>query len=159
MGKTIVVYYSKDGNTKAAAEKIAEKTGADICMICVDRSYDSDDWKAWDEAAKELKEENMPSITSELPDLGSYDTVLIGGPVWGRSVSNAVRVYLNQTDFTGKKVSAFWTFYDHAENYDQTMKGNVKNGTYIGGLPLPRSITGDKTRFAAAIESWIKTFI
>ena len=35
-GKNIVVYFSASGNTKAAAEKIAELTGADLLKIVLE---------------------------------------------------------------------------------------------------------------------------
>lgn len=159
MGKTLVIFYSKDGNTKKAAEKIAEATSADLYEIKIDRTYNSDDWKAADEAMAEMSSGNMPSILGTLPDLSVYDTVLIGGPVWRQSVSNAIRVYLEQSNLADKKVkvSAFWTFYDHDENYDSTMKELVKGGSYVKGLSLPRSVTGNTAIFDASVSAWLKT--
>ena len=41
--KTLVVYFSATGNTKAVAEKIAELTGADIYEIVLAEPYTADD--------------------------------------------------------------------------------------------------------------------
>ena len=38
-GKSIVVYFSASGNTKAAAEKIAELTGSDLMEIVPEEKY------------------------------------------------------------------------------------------------------------------------
>ena len=38
-GKSIVVYFSASGNTRAAAEKIAELTGSDLMEIVPEEKY------------------------------------------------------------------------------------------------------------------------
>ena len=154
----LVVYYSQSGNTRAIAERIVDETGADLYEIKIDRTYSDDMWDAWDEVQAELESGDLPNITEELPDLTPYDTILIGGPVWGRTISNPILVYMNQTDFTGKTVSAFWTFYSHDENYDSTMRELAASGNYVEGLSLPRSVTGDEASLNEAIETWLASF-
>ena len=62
-----------------------------------------------------------------------------------------------EVDFTGKKMSAFWTFYDHDEKVDSDMRDCLKGANYVKGLPLPRSLTSDKAKTSEAMDQWIQT--
>lgn len=158
MNKTLIIYYSQSGQTKRMAQLIqAHMPGADICEIKVKREYAPDMWKANDQAQEELRTGNMPEIITPLPDMSKYDTILIGGPVWGMTLSNPIVVLMPQLNLKGKRVSAFWTFYDHDENYDADMRKAAVGADYVKGLSLPRRITGDKRLLDKAIEEWLKT--
>ena len=41
--KTLVVYYSRTGNTKYVAEKIAENLGAEICEVVDKKKVEKED--------------------------------------------------------------------------------------------------------------------
>ena len=159
MSKILIAYYSQTGQTKKEAVKLQEKTGADIYEIVPNRTYNDDMWKAWDEAQIERKENNYPDLDSNLPDISRYDVVLIGGASWGYTLSNPVTSFIRKMDFSGKKVSAFWTFYDHDEKYDEDMKKETKNGNYIKGLPLPRTLTCDRNKTSEEMDKWLKTIL
>ena len=153
----LVAYYSQSGQTKRMAEMIAEKTGADMYEIVPVRTYNDDMWKAWDEAQIERQENKYPSLRGELPDISGYDMILIGTGVWGYTMANPVTTFVREMDFTGKEVSAFWTFYDHDEKINNDMKDALKGAEYITGLPLPRSVTASKEKTSKAMDQWIQT--
>lgn len=155
--RVLIAYYSQTGETRRAAGILAEKLGAELYEIIPDRSYDPDMWKAWDEAQAERKDNDYPALRGELPDLTNYDMVIIGGPVWGFTLANPVTTFLRETDFSGRTVSAFWTFYDHDEQYDNAMRENARNAVYVTGLALPRSVTSSKKRMNEAADHWIRT--
>lgn len=154
MTNTAVIYYSQTGQTRKVAERIAAKTGADLLEVVPERTYDDDMWKAADEAMEELESGNLPKIKS-LPDLSGYDMVLIGGPVWGMTISNPLLAFFRSTDLAGKNVSGFWTFYDHDEKYNRTMKKEAEGAHVIKGLPLPRKITENTAKLDASIDKWL----
>lgn len=156
--KTILVaYYSQTGQTKKFAEMIAKMTNADVYEIVPVRKYNDDMWKAWDEAQIERAENKYPALRGGLPDISKYDTVIIGGGVWGFTLANPIFSFMKAMDFAGKKVSSFWTFYDQDEKYNNDMRAETRNGTYKDGLALPRSLTANKAKTEKAIEEWLKT--
>jgi len=154
--KTLVAYYSQSGQTKRMAEMIAGKLGADLYEIAPVRKYNDDMWKAWDEAQAERKDDKYPALKGELPDISGYDTILLGTGIWGYTMANPVMSFIRQMDFTGKKMSAFWTFYDHDEKVDGDMRDCLKGANYVKGLPLPRSLTSDKAKTSEAMDQWIQ---
>ena len=157
MNKTLIIYYSQTGQSKRIAEKLSEKIHADLAEIKTIRTYNDDMWKAYEESKAELQAGKLPALKGVLPDISGYDTIIIGGPVWEQTISNPLLSYMRDVDFSGKKVSAFWTFYDHDENYNRDMKKEAKGATYIDGLSLPRSITNHPDKLETALNEWVHT--
>lgn len=114
-GKTLVVYYSASGNTERVAKDIAEAAGADIFEIVPTEVYTRDDlnWtKADSRVSREHDDESLrevPLTTTEVPDWESYDTVIIGYPIWWGIAAWPVDGFVKANDFTGKTVIPFAT--------------------------------------------------
>ena len=61
-GKSIVVYFSASGNTRAAAEKIAELTGSDLMEIVPEEKYTEADLNWHDGESRTSVEKDDESI-------------------------------------------------------------------------------------------------
>ena len=88
--KTLVVYFSQTGKTKAAAERIAQLSGADLVEIKTYRSYQMSYRKTVFTSLKEILLKERPELDMEIPDISAYDRILIGSPIWCGTVPNAV---------------------------------------------------------------------
>lgn len=113
--KTLIVYYSASGSTKAVAQNIAESADADIFEITPVNPYTSDDLNWTNNNSRVSKEHNDESLrnvelTKVTPDnWDSYDTVLIGYPIWWGIAAWPVDTFVKGNDFTGKTVIPFCT--------------------------------------------------
>ena len=88
--KTLIVYFSKSGRTRRAAEEIASLLeGADLFEIKVDKTY--------------------PPSYFKTPDPTPYDRILLGWPVWFGTCPMAVISFLEACDLSGKEVYPFCT--------------------------------------------------
>ena len=105
-GKALVVYYSLDGHTREIAEKIREKTGADIYEIKTREKFKKTPW-FYLTLKKQLKNGEYPELAGELPDPKAYDVVFVGAPVWWYTMATPLFSYLKQTDFGGNRGSFF----------------------------------------------------
>mgnify|MGYP000262473660 FL=1 len=114
-GKILVVYYSASGTTKRVATAIADATGADLYEITPVEPYTSDDlnWtNSSSRVSREHDDESLQDIalTEITPtDWDSYDTVLIGYPIWWGIAAWPVDNFVKGNDFTGKTVIPFCT--------------------------------------------------
>ena len=85
-GKTLVVYYSASGNTERVAK--AEAAGADLFEIVPVEPYTSDDLNWTNDNSRVSREHddeslrNVELVSTEVENWDSYDTVLIGYPIW-----------------------------------------------------------------------------
>lgn len=79
--KTIVLYYSFGGSTKAEAERIAAENDAVLCRVeeTKNRSLIS----AFVPGAPNAKNRKASEIKQIGHDLNSFDRIIIGCPIWG----------------------------------------------------------------------------
>ena len=87
--KTLVVYFSQTGKTKAAAERIAQFSDADLVEIKTHRSYQMSYRKTVFTSLKEILLKERPELDMEIPNISAYDRILIGSPIWCGTLPNA----------------------------------------------------------------------
>lgn len=114
-GKTLVVYYSAQGHTEEVANKIANNLGADIFKIEPVDEYSSADLD-WTDSNSRVSQEhddeslrNIELVSTNVENWDSYDTVLIGYPIWWGVAAWPVDTFVKANDFTGKTVIPFCT--------------------------------------------------
>ena len=111
--KTLVVYFSATGTTKAAAEKLAEVVGGDLHEIQPEQPYtDADlDWQDQQSRSSfEMKDKSSrPAIKNKVENMDQYDTVYIGFPIWWYIAPTIVNTFVEQYNFEGKTVVPFFT--------------------------------------------------
>ena len=108
--KTLVLYYSQTGNTKALAEAIARQLNADMEEIVAVNPYDGDFQATIERCIKEREAGVIPEIQQVKANIADYDVIFLGYPVWFGTYAPPVAAFLNQADLSGKKVVPFCTF-------------------------------------------------
>lgn len=112
MSNVLIAYFSASGVTKAVAEKIADENGYDIFEIVPKEIYTPEDLDWTDRNSRSTVEMNdrqfRPPIV-EACDVSSYDTVVIGFPVWWYTAPSIINTFIESVDLTGKTVKAFCT--------------------------------------------------
>ena len=114
-GKTLVVYYSASGNTERVAKAAAEAAGADLFEIVPVEPYTSEDLNWTNDNSRVSREHNDESLrdveltSTEVAHWDSYDTVLIGYPIWWGIAAWPTDGFVKANDFTGKTVIPFCT--------------------------------------------------
>lgn len=107
--KTLVVYYSLEGNTQYVADKICGRIGADSLRL-IPIKYYSDKGVTkflWGGMSAVMKEK--PELERYDVDLSSYDRVVIGFPVWASTFAPPVRTFIedNKEALAGKEIIVF----------------------------------------------------
>lgn len=114
-GNMLVVYFSAQGHTEEVANQIASNLGADIFEITPVDAYTSDDLGWTDDNSRVSREHNDESLqnveltTTEVPNWDSYDTVLLGYPIWWGDAAWPVNTFVENNNFDGKTVIPFCT--------------------------------------------------
>lgn len=102
--KTLVVYYSASGNTRRVAEAIAQAANTDLFEIVPTEVYTNEDLN-WTNPNSRVSREHddeslrdVPLTTTEVPDWDSYDTVLLGYPIWWGIAAWPVNNFVKNTE-------------------------------------------------------------
>ncbi|MBO4466768.1 MAG: hypothetical protein J5745_01525 [Bacteroidales bacterium] len=108
--KVLVLYYSQTSNTKAVADEIATRLGADTEEIVAVNPYDGDFQATIGRCLQEREAGILPEINPLAANLADYDVICLGYPVWFGTFAPPVITLLGQVDLAGKKVVPFCTF-------------------------------------------------
>lgn len=105
--KTAVIYYSLDGNTRYAAEKIATKLGADLIRLIPVKEYPTGKVGKYFWGGKSATFGEAPKLEPYLFDTKMYDLVILGTPVWAGTVTPPLRTFIRENKLTGMRVALF----------------------------------------------------
>jgi flavodoxin len=104
--KSLVVFYSRSGNTKKVGEKIAKILKADIDEI-VDLK-DRTGIIGWLNGGRDILFKNATKIKNKLNPL-VYQRVIIGTPIWVGTMAPAVKAYFNKYNLKKVKQVVFFS--------------------------------------------------
>ena len=155
--KTLVVYFSASGSTKAVAETIADELDADIFELVPTQPYSSDDlnWTvSGSRVNREHDDESLRDIalTQTTPaNWDDYDTVLIGYPIWWGIAAWPVNNFVKDNNFTGKTVIPFCTSSSSGLGQSGDLLENMANGgTWQSGQRFSSGASSSTVREWAA---------
>ena len=113
MSRILVAYFSATGTTARAARGIADALGADAYEIEPAQPYTSADLDWHDRESRSSVEMNdetcRPAIAGATCDVGAYDAVFVGFPVWWYVEPRIIDTFLESHDFSGKTIIPFAT--------------------------------------------------
>ena len=146
--------YIEVGNTEKVANMISEITGADFFKIEQKDAYSADYQECIAEAKKDLQENKRPEVLNLPDDLDAYDEIYLGYPNYWGTMPMAVYTFLENYDFSGKKIHPFCTHEGSGlsrteKDIEKAAKGaKVEKGLAIHGS----SVDNAKN----AVEKWLK---
>lgn len=114
-GNTLVVYFSATGNTERVAGYIADLTGGDLFELEPAEPYTDEDLNWTMDGSRVNREHEDQSlrdielVADTVENWDSYDTVLLGYPIWWGIAAWPVDGFVEANDFTGKTVIPFCT--------------------------------------------------
>lgn len=106
--KTLVVYFSRTGNTQALAEQIAHACSADLEGI--EEGYYRLGMMGYLRSVVEgIAQKEIPIRPSTL-DPADYDLVVLGTPIWAWNMASPVRSYLTRHRGLFRNLALFCTY-------------------------------------------------
>ena len=157
MSKKLVAYFSASGVTESAAKTLAKTIGADLYEIKPETPYSNADLDWRDKNSRSSVEMNNPDSRPKIADknanIGEYDTIFVGFPIWWDTAPTIIKTFLESYDFGGKTIVPFATsggsgMGKTAEDLQKTVPlAKVKSGKMLNGR-----LSADK------LKEWAENF-
>jgi len=113
MSKILVAYFSASGATAKLAKNLASAIGADLYEIKPEMPYTNADLNWQNKQSRssiEMSNKSFrPAIANKVDNMEQYNTVFVGFPIWWYVAPTIINTFLEQYDFSGKKVIPFAT--------------------------------------------------
>ncbi len=111
--KILVAAFSASGVTKRVGEETARIAGGDFFEIVPEKPYTDADLDWMNKKSRSTLEMNdktaRPKIASAVADMDSYDTVIVGFPIWWGVAPRIIETFLESYDLSGKTIVPFCT--------------------------------------------------
>ncbi|MCR5109772.1 MAG: hypothetical protein K6B38_02545 [Ruminococcus sp.] len=153
---TLVIYFSRTGNTEKIAEYLIELTNADSYVIEAAVPYTDADIEYQDDNCRANKEQNdksvRPEIANPIESIDSYDTIFLGYPIWWGQEPRIIDTFLESYDFSDKTVIPFCTSGSSGiAASEKNISDLVPIGDQLEGRRFPASTTKDD------VKEWVDT--
>ncbi len=113
MSKKLVAYFSASGVTASLAKNLAAAIGADLFEIEPEVKYIKADLNWMNKKSRSSVEMNdkssRPAVAKKLNNMGEYDEVFVGFPIWWYIAPTIVNTFLEGYDLAGKTIVPFAT--------------------------------------------------
>lgn len=148
MSKSIIVYYSRTGNTKTVSKYLQDLLDCDLVEIS-----DKKNRKGFFNLFKcviDSSKDNITEIEYENYDLSNYDNIYIASPIWASNIPPAIRTYLTlekskivnynliltyKGSNINKAIKEIAEILDtYPSNTIDIKKGDIKNNSFINFL-------------------------
>lgn len=133
--KVLVVYFSLTGRTRMVAKAIAKEIGADLEEISPLQPYPLRGAFLYVHGGMQALFGRTPPIEPLIAKLAEYDMFVIGTPIWAGKISPPMRTFLNQNQFTGKRVAFFCTSGGGGSDAPKEMLA-LSKGVLVGELEV-----------------------
>jgi flavodoxin len=152
--KILVAYFSHSGNTREVADQIHKRVGGDIFEIQAAKPYPLDYDASVQRARRELDSGYRPALKSELDNIGSYDVVFIGFPIWWSTFPAPIRTFLSDHDLSGRTVVPFCTHEGSGQGRSATEISKLcPQSTVLDGIAIRGS---DAKTAHDKISAWLQ---
>ena len=151
---TLVVYFSRTGNTEKIAEYLIELTNADSYVIEAAVPYTDDDIAYTNSLCRANQEQNdkmaRPEIAEPIESIDSYDVIYLGYPIWWGEEPRIIDTFLESYDFSEKIVVPFCT---SASSGNAASERNIANLVAIGNQLEGKRFSASASK--ESVETWV----
>ncbi|MCR5078044.1 MAG: flavodoxin [Prevotella sp.] len=153
-GENYSVGYINEGNTKIVAKYIKEVTDGDTFEIVAEKNYDMPYSDLIKIAKQEAYDGELPGFKGSIGNIGDYDTVFIGGPIWWGTYPQVMFTFFRKYNLNGKTIIPFTT---HEGSGMASVVSDLRKIYPKANIRSPFSIYGHEVRTGRTkVEKWLK---
>lgn len=145
--KSLVVYFSKTGTTRSAAEQVNQLVGGDLIELKATDPYPDSYQATLTRAERELDSNARPSLTTAVSNMEQYDTIYLGYPIWHGTAPMCIFTFLESYDLSGKTIVPFCT---SGGSGIETSVNDIQNV-----CPDAVVLQGLRAKDTASIQPWL----
>ncbi|MBN7774379.1 flavodoxin family protein [Clostridium aminobutyricum] len=106
--KSIIVYYSLEGNCKLIAEAVAQEIGAETLELKPKKDIPTSGPLKYLLGGRSAIRKEQPELTNtDLGIVNNYDLIIVGTPVWAATFAPAIRSFSDAVHLQDKKMAFF----------------------------------------------------
>jgi len=153
--RTLVLYYSREGNTRFVAESIAHTVGAELQALEPIKEIKLDGFK-YLRGGRQVVYGKRPELEPLLLEPDQYDLVFVGTPVWAFTYAPALRTFFGD-HVQGGHVACFCTHEGGPGKCLARMAKAMPAALVLGAIEVCHPVRSDDN--VSLITAWAKEMI
>lgn len=152
--ESLVVYFSRSGNTENVAKSIQSQTNSDIFELVPVTPY-SDDYDTVADVAQEEQSSNArPAISETIENIQQYDVIYVGFPIWWGDMPMILYTFFDTYDLSEKTIAPFCTSGGSGlSDTVNEIRSLEPNATVLDGLHIGSESSSQPDE---AVSQWIR---
>lgn len=154
--KSIIIYYSLEGNTKLIATLIKENTGADIVQLQPAKEVPKSGFMKYFWGGKSVVFNEQPELLNPPIDLNDYDTIFIGSPVWNASYAPPLTTFFTNNPIKDKHIYLFGCHGGGGtKKFNQKLTELLVGNSVVSTIEFKDPLKLNQEEVALKVKNWL----
>ncbi|QIB70314.1 flavodoxin [Aminipila butyrica] len=155
--KSIVVFYSLEGNCKLIGQTIAKATGADVLELKLEKPVPDKGPLKYISGGHSALKKMTPKLAEPVPNLSDYELIFVGAPVWAGTFAPALRTFAAKAHLENK-LMCFFTCCGggSTEKCLADMKALFEGNTFLSEIQFVNPASKNREACILKTQSWIE---
>lgn len=154
--KTLIIYYSLEGNTRLIAENIASATNADILQLEPQKEIKSKGFMKYVWGGKAAMINAKPELIPFNTNPEDYDTLFIGTPVWAWTYAPSLNTFFSTHKISNKKIALFCCYKSAKGKIFDKMKQALDGNQILGQIDFRDPLKNNTDGNIQKAKEWAK---
>lgn len=154
--KSLIIYYSYEGNCEEISKAIKEVTNADVLCIEPKKEKKTKSLYRFIWGGMQVYMTKKPELVPYTINLEKYDTIFIGTPVWFGTYAPPINTFLSENEIKNKNIGIFICSGNNKrntfENFEKVLCDNKIIGEIEFVYPIKNGIESAKQK----AKKWAK---
>lgn len=152
--KSLVIYYSLEGNTRFVAETIAKEIGGDLLELKPKEDIPSKGFMRYLKGGKQVFMKKTPELFPLDKDPEEYDVIYMGSPVWASSFTPSFNTFFSNVKLKNKKIALFCCYKGSKGNTFKNFTKHLQGNEIIGEIECKEPVKTEENK--NRIKEWAK---
>lgn len=158
--KTIVIFYSLEGNTRLIAENLSKTINSDILELKAKKEMKTDKFSKYLWGGKQVMFKEKPELLPFDYNLDEYDLIIFGSPIWAGKCSPAFNTFFSNNKITNKKYALFnCNGGGKTDKFFEGFKSQLVGNEFLGEISFTDPLKKNKEENLTKAKDWVKEII
>jgi flavodoxin len=152
--KTLVIYYSLEGNTRLIAETIAETVKGDLLELKTQQELKAKGLMKYFWGGRQVITKQTPQLINFDKNINDYDLLFIGTPVWAWSYAPALNSLFTDHNIVDRKIALFACHGGGRGKVFEKMRRALNGNSILGEIDFKEPLYTNRHTAIARAGEW-----
>jgi flavodoxin len=155
--KSLVVYYSYEGNCDMIAQEIQKVNNSELLRLRPIKEMKSKGFSKFIWGGKQVIMHEKPKLEPINKNIEDYDLIIIGTPVWASTFAPAVNTFLSEYKLKNKNIGLFCCSSGGKGKVFEKLENVLEGNHIIGEIEFIDPLTKRKENISSKVEEWVNS--